>query len=108
MDSRRADSRGNGEYRFDGVDRKTDLEEGDAGAGGETEVVAEEVEEGEEAEEATGCGGGGGGGEGVNNYDQILLLHTTYMYEEQSGMRKMYRHNDRIPSWHLYAVLLSY
>lgn len=99
MDSRGADSRGNGEYRFDGIDWKANLEEGDAGAGGETEVVAEE---------ATGCGGGGGGGggEGVNMCDQIL--HTTYMYEEQSGMRKMYRHNDRIPSWHLYAVLLSY
>lgn len=71
MDSRGADSRGNGEYRFDGVDRKADLEEGDAGAGGETEVVAEEVEE------ATGCsgGGGGGGGEGVNMCDQMLLLH---------------------------------
>lgn len=53
MDSRGADSRGNGEYRFDGIDRKTDLEEGDAGAGGETEVVAE-VEE-------AGCGGGGRG-----------------------------------------------
>lgn len=64
MDSRGADSRGNGEYRFDGIDRKTDLEEGDAGAGGETEVVAAE---------ATGCGGKGG--EGVNMYDQILLLH---------------------------------
>lgn len=65
MDSRGADSRGNGEYRFDGIDRKTDLEEGDAGAGGEAEVVAEE---------ATGCGGGKGGeGEGVNMYDQILL-----------------------------------
>lgn len=63
MDSRGADSRGNGEYGFDGIDRKTDLEEGDAGAGGETEEVAEE----EEAE-AAGCGGGGGGGggEGVN------------------------------------------
>lgn len=91
MDSRGADSRGNGEYGFDGIDRKTDLEEGDAGAGGETEVVAAEAT---------------GGGEGVNMYGQIL--HTTYMYEEQSGMRKMYRHNDRIPSWHLYAVLLSY
>lgn len=54
MDSRGADSRGNGEYGFDGIDRKTDLEEGDAGAGGETEVAAEE---------ATGCSGGGGGGE---------------------------------------------
>lgn len=96
MDSRGTDSRGNGEYGFDGIDRKTDLEEGDAGAGGETEVVAEE---------ATGCGGGGWG-EGENMYDQIL--HTTYMYEEQSGMRKMYRHSDRKPSWHLYAVLLSY
>lgn len=53
MDSRGADSRGNGEYRFDGIDRKTDLEEGDAGAGGETEV---------EVEEATGCSGGGGRG----------------------------------------------
>lgn len=95
MDSRGADSRGNGEYGFDGIDRQTDLEEGDAGAGGETEVAAAE---------ATGCGGGGG--EGVNMYGQIL--HTTYMYEEQSGMRKMYRHSDRIPSWHLYAVLLSY
>lgn len=51
MDSRGADGRGNGEYRFDGIDRKTDLEEGDAGAGAETEV--------EEAAEATGCGGGG-------------------------------------------------
>lgn len=69
MDSRGPDSRGNGEYRFDGIDRKTDLEEGDAGAGGETEVAAEEVEE------ATGCSGGGGGGGGVNKYDQILLLH---------------------------------
>lgn len=39
---------------------------------------------------------------------KYYILHTTYMYEEQSGMRKMYRHNDRIPSWHLYAVLLSY
>lgn len=68
MDSRGADSRGNGEYGFDGIDRKTDLEEGDAGAGGETEEVAEEVEE------ATGCSGGGG--EGVNMCDQIL--HTTY------------------------------
>lgn len=58
MDSRGADSRGNGEYGFDGIDRKADLEEGDAGAGGETEV-AEEVEE-------AGYGGGGGGGEGVN------------------------------------------
>lgn len=66
MDSRGADSRGNGEYGFDGIDRKTDLEEGDAGAGGETEEVAEEVEE-------AGCGGGGGEGEGVNKYDQILL-----------------------------------
>lgn len=66
MDSRGADSRGNGEYRFDGIDRKTDLEEGDAGAGGETEVAAAEV---------TGCGGGGGGGAGVNMCDQILLLH---------------------------------
>lgn len=99
MDSRGADSRGNGEYGFDGIDRQADLEEGDAGAGGETEEVAAEVEE------AIGCGGGKGG-EGVNMYGQIL--HTTYMYEEQSGMRKMYRHNDRIPSWHLYAVLLSY
>lgn len=67
MDSRGADIRGNGEYRFDGIDRKTDLEEGDAGAGGETEVAVEE------AEEAIGCGGGGGGGEGVNMCDQILL-----------------------------------
>lgn len=65
MDSRGADSRGNGEYGFDGIDRKTDLEEGDAGAGGETEVVAE-----------GGGGGGGGEGEGVNKYGQIL--HTTY------------------------------
>lgn len=53
MDSRGADSRGNGEYGFDGIDRKTDLEEGDAGAGAETEVAAEEEEE-------AGCGGGGG------------------------------------------------
>lgn len=60
MDSRGADSRGNGEYRFDGIDWKTDLEEGDAGAGGETEVAAEEVEE---------AGYGGGGGEGVNMCD---------------------------------------
>lgn len=68
MDSRGADSRGNGEYGFDGIDRKADLEEGDAGAGGETEVeVAEEVEE------AIRCGGGGGEGEGVNMCDQILL-----------------------------------
>lgn len=67
MDSRGADSRGNGEYGFDGFDRKADLEEGDAGAGGETEVVAEEVEE-------AGYGGGGRG-EGVNMCDQILLLH---------------------------------
>lgn len=67
MDSRGADSRGNGEYGFDGIDRQADLEEGDAGAGGETEVAAA-------AEEATCCGGGGG--EGVNMYDQIL--HTTY------------------------------
>lgn len=67
MDSRGADSRGNGEYGFDGADRKADLEEGDAGAGGETEVAAEEVEE---------AGYGGGGGGGVNKYDQIL--HTTY------------------------------
>lgn len=52
MDSRGADSRGNGEYGFDGIDRKTDLEEGDAGAGGETEVEGAE-------EEATGCGGRG-------------------------------------------------
>lgn len=66
MDSRGAHSRGNGEYGFDGIDRKTDLEEGDAGAGGETEVVAEEAEE-------AGYGGGGGGGE--NMCDQILLLH---------------------------------
>lgn len=101
MDSRGANSRGNGEYGFDGIDRKADLEEGDAGAGAETEVVAEEVEEA-----GYGGGGGGGGGEGVNMCDQIL--HTTYMYEEQSDMRKMYRHSDRIPSWHLYAVLLSY
>lgn len=64
MDSRGADSRGNGEYGFDGIDRKANLEEGDAGAGAETEVAAEA---------ATGCGGGGGGGEGVNKYDQILL-----------------------------------
>lgn len=49
MDSRGADSRGNGEYSFDGIDRKTDLEEGDAGAGGETEVAA--------AAEEAGCGG---------------------------------------------------
>lgn len=69
MDSRGADSRGNGEYGFDGIDRKTDLEEGDAGAGGETEVAAEEEVE------AAGCGGGGGEGEGVNMYGQILLLH---------------------------------
>lgn len=69
MDSRGADSRGNGEYGFDGFDRKTDLEEGDAGAGGETEEVAAEEEE------AIGCGGGGRG-EGVNMCDQIL--HTTY------------------------------
>lgn len=74
MDSRGADSRGNGEYGFDGIDRKTDLEEGDAGAGGETEVVAEEVEE------ATGYGGGGGGGEGVNMCVQILLHTTYYIY----------------------------
>lgn len=67
MDSRGADSRGNGEYGFDGIDRQADLEEGDAGAGGETEVVAEEVEE-------AGYGGGGRG-EGVNMYGQILLLH---------------------------------
>lgn len=66
MDSRGADRRGNGEYGFDGIDRKTNLEEGDAGAGGETEVEVAE-------EEVTGCGGGGG--EGVNMYDQILLLH---------------------------------
>lgn len=64
MDSRGADSRGNGEYGFDGIDRQADLEEGDAGAGGETEVVAE-----------GGGGGGGGEGEGVNMCDQILLLH---------------------------------
>lgn len=75
MDSRGADSRGNGEYGFDGIDRKTDLEEGDAGAGGETEVAAEE-----EVEEATGCGGGGGGGEGENMCDQILLHTTYYIY----------------------------
>lgn len=68
MDSRGAHSRGNGEYGFDGIDRKTDLEEGDAGAGAETEVAAEEVEE-------VAAEGGGGGGEGVNKYDQILLLH---------------------------------
>lgn len=71
MDSRGADSRGNGEYGFDGIDRQANLEEGDAGAGGETEVAAEEEVE---AEEATGCSGGGGEGEGVNMYDQILLL----------------------------------
>lgn len=66
MDSRGADSRGNGEYGFDGIDRQADLEEGDAGAGGETEVVAEEA----------GCSGGGGGGEGVNMYGQIhYILH---------------------------------
>lgn len=66
MDPRGADSRGNGEYRFDGIDWQADLEEGDAGAGGETEVVAEEAEE-------AGYGGGGGEGEGVNMCDQILL-----------------------------------
>lgn len=48
MDSRGAHSRGNGEYGFDGIDRKADLEEGDAGAGGEREVAA-------------GCDGGGRG-----------------------------------------------
>lgn len=64
MDSRGTDSRGNGEYGFDGIDRQADLEEGDAGAGGETEVAAAEAAEG---------GGGGGGGEGVNMCDQILL-----------------------------------
>lgn len=56
MDSRGADSRGNGEYGFDGIDRQADLEEGDAGAGAETEVEVAEVEE------AAGCGGGGGRG----------------------------------------------
>lgn len=69
MDSRGADSRGNGEYGFDGIDRQANLEEGDAGAGGETEVEVEEVEE------EAGYGGGGGEGEGVNMYGQILLLH---------------------------------